>query len=60
MLVNLKQFSDGPFMVCRLASSNCDIERKYSARHPHDKLRTMPRCGPAGVNFVKREVTNHD
>lgn len=60
MLVNLKDFSDGPFMVCRLSSSNCDTERKYKTRHPQDKHRKMPRCGPAGVNFVAREVPAHE
>jgi hypothetical protein len=59
MLVNIKIFDDGPFMVCRLASSDCDTERKHSKRHPQDR-RTPGRCGPVGVNFVAREVPAHE
>lgn len=59
MLVNIKVFDDGPFMVCRLSAANADRERSAGPRNIQDKLRS-PKCGPSGMNFVAREVVAHE
>lgn len=51
---NMMSFDTGAMQVCRLAARDVRLERDQLIEQYRSKGKTVPKCGPKGLNFVAR------